>query len=106
MSSTCTSGRHGLPSDWRRTLPCVNAVPVRLFTTMSGPQPGGIRTPWRSGDNRAETQASSHGGPQREAVQGGAGDQCNHSTDNLRDSENANANVCRDLATPPMGAAA
>ena len=25
----------GLPSDWSRTLPWVNAVPVRLLTTMS-----------------------------------------------------------------------
>ena len=35
MSSAWTSGRHGLPSLWSRTSPRVNAVPVRLLTTMS-----------------------------------------------------------------------
>src|SRR5687767_5769294 len=35
MSSTCTNGRQGEPSLCRRTSPLVNAVPVRLLTTMS-----------------------------------------------------------------------
>ena len=39
MSSTCTSGRHGVPSLCSRTSPLVNAVPVRLLTTMSRAQP-------------------------------------------------------------------
>ena len=38
------SGRHGLPSDCSRTLPWVNAVPVRLFTTMSARSRARIRT--------------------------------------------------------------
>jgi hypothetical protein len=35
MSSMCTSGRHGDPSDCNRTSPCVKAVPVSELTTMS-----------------------------------------------------------------------
>ena len=35
MSRRCTSGRHGEPSLWSRTLPVVTACPTRLFTTMS-----------------------------------------------------------------------
>lgn len=40
MSATCTSGRHGVPSDCSRTSPRVKAVPVRLFTTMSARRRG------------------------------------------------------------------
>ena len=35
MSSTCTSGRHGVPSLWIRTSPVVWAYPTRLLTTTS-----------------------------------------------------------------------
>src|SRR6266545_2772174 len=40
MSSTCTSGRQGVPSLLMRTSPDVNAWPARLFTTMSARRRG------------------------------------------------------------------
>ncbi len=35
MSSMCTIGRHGVPSDFRWILPVVTAQATRLFSTMS-----------------------------------------------------------------------
>ena len=40
MSSTCTSGRHGVPSLWMRISPVVKAYPTRLFTTRSARRRG------------------------------------------------------------------